>query len=65
MKLRVEEERDDYYGKYKKQINIAVGEDLYKRFKITCAEQDCSMTGLLTHYIIQFLDEKEGIHRGN
>lgn len=60
MRLKTEE-KGSYYSTYKKQLNIAVSEELYENFKTKCSSYGFGMTAVLTDYMLNFIDKPDGI----
>ena len=59
MILRKEAKKDSYYAVYKQQVNVAVSDELYKAFKAKCAADGQSMTAVITHYMLEHVEQQQ------
>ena len=59
MQLRTEE-KSAHYANFKQQVNISISEELYKSFKEKCNSYGVSMTAVITHNILEFIDKPDG-----
>tara|TARA_R110002020_G_C16122205_1_gene760423 strand:- start:170 stop:394 length:225 start_codon:yes stop_codon:yes gene_type:complete len=55
-----QEVKSPYYANYKKQVNVSISPETYEGFKSKCASYGVSMTAVIIHTMLEFIDKPDG-----